>query len=123
MKLIWRSTTIQKYFRKYLRDSGVTKKGLTIHSIRHCCATHLLESGADVRYVSKLLGHKSIETTVKYTHPLVEGQKKAYKMYHPRENGYFREINTNYMNRLEVLSKKFENREIIRNKIPGFKSL
>jgi len=102
---------MRRGFNKYLEKSGIDKKGLSIHSIKHSCATHLLESGADVRYVSELLGHNSIETTVKYTHPSYESQLKAYRMYHPRENSYFKEIDTKYINRLGILRKKLENRE------------
>lgn len=105
------SGTIQGLFTKYLKNSGVEKKGLTIHSIRHSCATHLLEGGADVRYVSELLGHNSIETTVKYTHPSIEGQRKAYKMYHPRENSYFKEVDKNYMKELNKLRKRIQENE------------
>ena len=103
--------TISDRFKKWLKESGITKEGLTIHSIRHSCATHLLEAGADVRYVSELLGHKSIETTVRYTHPSNESQIKAYKMYHPRENHYFKEIDKDYMRELNRLRDKIKSRE------------
>lgn len=99
-----------KRFTKYLLKSGIKKEGLTIHSIRHSTATHLLTAGADVRYVSELLGHKSMETTVRYTHPSEESQRKAYRMYHPRENGYYREIDENYERELERLRERFKAR-------------
>lgn len=98
-------------FRKYLKKSGIDKKGLTIHSIRHSCATHLLEAGADVRYVSELLGHNSIETTVKYTHPSQVSQRKACRMYHPRENSYFKEIDKPYLKELSTLRNRIKNRD------------
>lgn len=104
-------------FNKYLKGSGIEKKGLTIHSIRHSCATHLLEAGADVRYVSELLGHNCIETTVKYTHPSQESQRKAYRMYHPRENSYFKEVDKKYMRELTKLRNKIKDREeVVRKK-------
>ena len=97
-------------FRKYLFESGIRKPGLSIHSIRHSCATHLLEAGADVRYVSELLGHNSMETTVRYTHPTEESQRRAFRMYHPRENGYYREIDREYRKQLKALREKFHDR-------------
>jgi site-specific recombinase XerD len=47
----------------------------SLHTIRHCFATHLLESGYDIRTVEELLGHKNVRTTIIYTHVLNKGGK------------------------------------------------
>jgi integrase/recombinase XerD len=85
------ASTIRFRFHRYLKGAGIERPGLTPHSIRHACATHLLENGADIRYVQELLGHESIETTADYTRGVAEGLKKMHRMHHPRENDLYRE--------------------------------
>ena len=60
-------TTAQKVYTNAKLRSGICKRG-GIHSLRHAYATHLIESGADVPTVQRLLGHRSVSTTMRYFH-------------------------------------------------------
>jgi integrase/recombinase XerD len=61
------TTAVSQVLRKVVRQMGLTKK-VSMHTLRHCFATHLLEAGTDVRILQVLLGHSSIRTTLRYTH-------------------------------------------------------
>lgn len=75
--------SIGRMVEKYLKLTGLDLR-TSPHTLRHSFATHLLDSGADIRSVQELLGHKSLVTTQIYTHVSTAGLKAVYEKAHPR---------------------------------------
>jgi site-specific recombinase XerD len=69
------ASSIQHILRDAVTKSKIRKK-VTVHTLRHCFATHLLERGTDIRFIQELLGHESSKTTEIYTHVTQRGLGK-----------------------------------------------
>jgi integrase/recombinase XerD len=67
---------------RQMRRAGIEKKG-SCHLFRHSCATHMLEGGADIRYIQQMLGHARLETTQIYTEVSIRALAEAHARSHP----------------------------------------
>jgi integrase/recombinase XerD len=70
-------SSVQGAFRAAKRQAGITKKAVSVHTLRHSYATHLLEAGVNLRVIQQYLGHTSLETTMVYLHLTNKGQEEA----------------------------------------------
>ena len=73
-------SSVQGALRKARSEAGITKRSVTIHTLRHSCATHLLDAGLNIRYIQQFLGHSNLETTTVYLHLTKKGQENAYAL-------------------------------------------
>ena len=71
--------------KRHVKKAGLPEAACP-HALRHTCATHLLQAGADIRSIQVLLGHASLATTQVYTHVDITDLKKVHRAFHPREN-------------------------------------
>ena len=75
---------VQRFMHRLYDAAGAA--GFRVHSLRHTCATHMLDAGADLRAIQELLGHTSLSSTEIYAHVSVQRLKDAYHKAHPRAN-------------------------------------
>ncbi len=71
---------VQGAFRRAKNAAGIKKRRVSVHTLRHCYATHLLEAGTNVRLIQRYMGHSQLETTMIYFHVTQKGSEDAYKI-------------------------------------------
>jgi integrase/recombinase XerD len=71
-------SSVQGAFRQAKLEAGIQKRGISVHTLRHSYATHLLEAGVNLQVIQQYLGHTQLETTMVYLHLTHKGQDDAY---------------------------------------------
>jgi integrase/recombinase XerD len=79
-----RKLTRQRIWQMVGEASAASGRHASPHMLRHSCATHMVENGADLRTVQTILGHADISTTQVYTHLALDRLRSVYQKHHPR---------------------------------------
>lgn len=83
-----RKLTRQRIWQMVRAESAKNGRRASPHMLRHSCATHMVENGADLRTVQTILGHADIATTQVYTHVALDRLKSVYQKHHPRAKAH-----------------------------------
>jgi len=78
----WGADSLGQHISRLIKASGVAKRG-GAHMLRHTCATHMLEGGADIRYIQQLLGHAKLDTTALYAEVSITQLLAVHESCHP----------------------------------------
>lgn len=81
-------SSVQGAFREARFAASIVKRQVSVHTLRHCYATHLLEDGVNPRIVQRYMGHSNLETTMMYFHLTQKGTEDAYKIINSTMRGF-----------------------------------
>ena len=76
--------------KKAVISAGIKKRRVTIHTLRHSYATHMLEAGVNIRVIQRYLGHAVLQTTMVYLHLTTKGQEDAFEIIDSQMKGFLR---------------------------------
>jgi integrase/recombinase XerD len=82
------TASVQGAFRQAAHAAGITKRRVSVHTLRHCYATHLLEAGVNPRVIQQYMGHGQLETTMLYFHLTQKGTEDAAKIINATMRGF-----------------------------------
>jgi integrase/recombinase XerD len=80
-------SSVQGALRRAMHEASIHKKGVSVHTLRHTYATHLLEAGVNLRAIQRFMGHTRLETTMIYPHLTQKGQEDATQLINPVMEG------------------------------------
>jgi integrase/recombinase XerD len=80
--------SVQGAFRRAKSAAAITKRRVSVHTLRHCYATHLLEAGVNPRIIQRYMGHANLETTMVYFHLTQKGTEDAFRLINSTMRGF-----------------------------------
>lgn len=86
-------SSLQGAFRQARHAAGIHKRRVTVHTLRHCYATHLLEGGVHPEVVQRYMGHSQLQTTMVYFHLTQKGTEDAVKIINDTMKGFHHDLN------------------------------